>query len=109
MMLVKPSSLKDSSSAYAPFKHQAMIHLMANERMLIRLNVQIDSGRQVKARYFNLLIDLRLRNDDLKSRILEYRQGKMDNWVLFEHNFTEDMDQLGNTITNFSLSEEMMI
>jgi hypothetical protein len=101
---------KDSSSEYGSFKQQALLKISENEHVLVVLHSEIAcTDKLLKAKYFNLLLELRHENMRLKNRVLEYQELDLHNWMTFEHNFTEDIDQLTGVIRNFQLTREMLL
>ena len=100
----------DSSLQYEKFKQLALHSLNGNDRALIRLHAEIhDSNKQIRARYFSLLLELRLQNNRLRVRLFEYKECREHNWAAFEYYFNEDMDQLGHTIRDIQLLKEVPI
>ena len=102
--------IKDSSSEYSAFKQLALVKLIENEHVLIILHSEIAcTDKLLKAKYFNFLLELRHKNIRLKNRVLGYKELNLHNWTAFEHNFTEDIDQLTGVIRNFQLTKEMLL
>jgi hypothetical protein len=101
---------KDSASSYKEFRERALFNITNNNWMLVRLNTIINCNtKQSKARHFSNLIELQTRNNELKRRVLEYREYNQNSWLLFEARFTEAMNDLQTTIRNFRVTTEVMI
>jgi hypothetical protein len=100
----------DSASAYEAFKELILLKVSDNEKALLRLHAEIgNSSKQVKAKYFSVLLNLRHRNYALKTSVAGYREYDQNNRVVFERTLLSDMDQLDHSIMNFWLPKEIMI
>jgi hypothetical protein len=103
-------SEKDSASRYRVFKTWALLSIRDNDRMLVRLSTKIDCGnKQSKTRHFSDLVELQLRNNELKRRVSEYREHHQDSEHSFEQSLLEDINKLKNTIREFRISTDVMI
>lgn len=101
-------SEKDSASSYQEFKTRALLSIMDNDRMLARLNTKIDcSNKQSKARHFSDLAELRLRNDELKRKVLDY--SHQNRRQFFEQALMDEVNELKNSIRNFRISTDVLI
>ena len=92
--------LKETQAQYEKewqqFKSDAESRISANE---IKKKL-ITSSEKFKAKFENKILTLEQKNIELKKKINEYQYEGKDNWEDFKLKFNNDMDSIGNAITD---------
>lgn len=55
----------------------------------------------VKANYDKKIAELEQKNSDIKKRMDDYKAKDKENWAAFKIEFSHDMDELGNSFSDF--------
>ena len=75
--------------------------ISANEKRINEFKKKlITSSEKFKAKYENKILTLEQKNIELKKKINEYQYEGKDNWEEFKLEFNNDMDSIGNAITD---------
>ncbi len=76
--------------------------IAANDRSIAEFNARIEQEKkEVRADYKAKIKSLETKNSDMKKKMYDYRVEGKDNWELFKTEFGKDMDELGESISNF--------
>ena len=76
--------------------------IAANDRSIAEFNARIEQEKkEVRADYKAKIKSLETKNSDMKKKMDEYRVEGKDKWELFKTEFGKDMDELGESISNF--------
>ena len=76
--------------------------IAANDRSIAEFNARIEQEKkEVRADYKAKIKSLEIKNSDMKKKMDEYRVEGKDKWELFKTEFGKDMDELGESISNF--------
>lgn len=76
--------------------------IAANDRSIAEFNARIEQEKkEVRADYKAKIKSLETKNSDMKKKMDEYRVVGKDKWELFKTEFGKDMDELGESISNF--------
>jgi len=76
--------------------------IAANDRSIAEFNARIEQEKkEVRADYKAKIKSLETKNSDMKKKMYEYRVEGKDKWELFKTEFGKDMDELGESISNF--------
>ena len=76
--------------------------IAANDRSIAEFNARIEQEKkEVRADYKAKIKSLETKNSDMKKKMYEYRVEGKDKWELFKTEFGKDMDDLGESISNF--------
>jgi hypothetical protein len=77
----------------------------ANEKSIAEFNARIEKEKKnVSADYKAKIIALEQKNSDMKKKMDDYREEGKDKWEIFKTEFGRDMDDLGESISNFGKS-----
>ena len=76
--------------------------IAANDRSIAEFNARIEQEKkEVRADYKAKIKSLETKNSDMRKKMDEYRVEGKDKWELFKTEFGKDMDELGESISNF--------
>jgi len=101
-------STLDSISNFNKYKESIVKKLTENKRVIVELKSKNNSkDKSKKELYIKQLNKLELKNEELKSKLENYRQGPEQKWELFKVDFNKDVDDLGKSISN--MAERNMI
>lgn len=94
-------ALKDSIQQ---FKKESELRINANEESIDKFKAKIkNEKKESKAVYEKKLAELEQKNSDLKKKLEEYKEESEDNWKTFKAEFSNDMNELGNALKNFTV------
>jgi hypothetical protein len=100
-------ALKDSTEDFQNFKRQSELRILQHERDIAELKLQIaKTNKNTKTNYEKMIIDLEQRNYLLKENLKTYNEKNKENWENFKTKFSRNMDDLGNSISNFFTTEQ---
>ena len=52
------------------------------------------------------IADLNQKNSDMKMRLADFKSDNQSNWETFKTDFNREMDELGNSISNFNVKDD---
>lgn len=91
----------DSVYAFNKYKSSIQIKLVENEKIITDLKANIkDKDRKTQTLYYQQLVNLQIKNTELKLKIENYKQGPTQKWELFKVDFNNELDNLGKSISN---------
>lgn len=100
-------SIKDSIDEYQNFKQQSELRILQHEKDIAELKLQIaKTNKTTKTNYEKMIIDLEQKNYLLKENLKTYNEKGKENWEAFKVKFSRNMDDLGNSISNFFTAEQ---
>ncbi|PKL85873.1 MAG: hypothetical protein CVV22_04890 [Ignavibacteriae bacterium HGW-Ignavibacteriae-1] len=100
-------AIRDSTDDFWEFKRQNELRIIQNEKDIAELKLQIaNTNRNTKANYEKHIVDLEQKNRSLKENLNEYNEENKENWEDFKVKFSRNMDDLGNSISNFFTTEQ---
>jgi hypothetical protein len=77
--------------------------IITNEKSIAGLKLSIeDASRENKVHYEEKLAELEEKNNDLKIKLAEHKEGETDQWQTFKMDFKREMDELGNEFSEFT-------
>jgi len=83
------------------FKSDAEMKISANEKKIDEFKKEMKStSDKFKAKYENQVLTLEQKNIELKKKLNEYKYEGKDKWEEFKREFNNDMDSIGNAITD---------
>jgi len=89
------------SDEWQAFKTASLEKIQINEKLIVELRKKMKSSSQkFDAAFEKKIIELELKNNDLKSRMTTYETNQTD-WILFKTEFNKDMEGLGLAIKEF--------
>lgn len=92
-------AIKDS---IAQFKMKSEEIIVANEKKIEELKTKIaNEKKDNKAIYEERLAELEQKNVDLRKKLVDFKDDKIDNWESFKNEFNSDLNNLGAAFTNF--------
>ncbi len=98
---------QDSVSEFQLFKTDYQNQFRNNEQTIAGLKSSIaDASRENKIVYDKKLAELEKRNNELKIKLAEYKEGDNSQWQTFKSEFKRDMDELGKAFSNFTVSNK---
>jgi chromosome segregation ATPase len=97
--------LKDAKTAYLAewqvFKKEADEKIDANQKRIEAFKAKmIKAGSNAKENYNNEVAVLEQKNQDLKTKLDDYKDDGQSKWQEFKENFNDDMDAIGKTMTD---------
>ena len=88
------------------FKKESEQQIIANEKRIAEFKTKIaKEKKEVKATYENTLAELEQKNNELKKKLIDFKDNETDNWESFKTEFSSDMNDLGSTLKNFVVKE----
>jgi outer membrane murein-binding lipoprotein Lpp len=90
----------------AKFKMEHNQRIAANERVIEGLKADMkNSKKEVKAAYKDQVAAMEKRNAELKKELDEYNDDTMNSWQSFKAEFSDDMNQLGQAFSDFTVKD----
>lgn len=100
-------AIKDSIDDYKSFKQQSELRILQHEKDIAELKLQIaKTNKTTRNNYDKMIIDLEQKNYLLKENLKTYNEKGKENWEDFKVKFSRNMDDLGNSISNFFTTEQ---
>jgi hypothetical protein len=91
----------DSSGDFQQFRIDAKFKISENGKKINRFKTDMkSSGKNVKTNYSDEAALLEKQNNDLKSRINDYKYDGKDKWEKFKIGFSHDLDACGNSVVD---------
>jgi len=98
---------QDSVTEFQQFKTEFQNKISANEKSIAGLKLSIaDESRENKVLYEKKIAELEERNNDMKIKLAEYKEGETDQWQTFKSEFKRDMDELGKAFSDFTVNNK---
>lgn len=92
-----------STEEYQKFKRESIDKMSENDMRIAELRKEKSSDdKEVKARYDKKIDALEKRNQELKTKLTNYKYEK-SNWQTFKQEFKHDLDGLGNAFKDFTV------
>jgi hypothetical protein len=86
------------------FKKESAEEISHFEKSLAEFKAGIaNQKKENKALYENKLAELEQQKSDLKRKLEEYNEDKIDQWNSFRAEFSHDMDELGKAFSDFTV------
>jgi chromosome segregation ATPase len=93
----------DSIAEYEQFKIENEKKLAANEKSIKEFKLRIAKEKaENRASYEKKINELEQKNSDLKKNLEDYKEDSKEKWAAFKFKFSQDMDNLGVAIKNFT-------
>lgn len=101
-------AIQDSTDDFKKFKAESELRILQHEKDIAKLKLQIaNTNRTTRSNYEKMVIDLEQKNYLLKEKLKTYNEKGKENWEAFKNKFSRNMDDLGNSISNFFTPEQM--
>ncbi len=98
---------QDSISEFEQFKSDFQNQIKTNEKTIAGLKLStVGASKENKVLYEKKLVELEERNNELKIKLAEYKEGEEDQWKTFKLEFKRDMDELGKAFSDFTVSNK---
>ncbi|WP_372948599.1 hypothetical protein [Mariniphaga sp.] len=98
---------QDSISEFEQFKSDFQNQIKTNEKTIAGLKLStVGASKENKVLYEKKLVELEERNNELKIKLAEYKEGEPDQWKAFKLEFKRDMDELGKAFSDFTVSNK---
>ncbi|MBK7373932.1 MAG: hypothetical protein IPJ09_21445 [Saprospiraceae bacterium] len=98
---------EDYKTEVVNFKNETNEKLTANEKAFADFKIQMETAKKdVKATYEKQIAALEQKNSDMKKRMNEYSEDGKDNWQSFKREFDHDMDELGQSLKDFTVNNK---
>lgn len=92
------------SDSVQQFKRESEAKISAYDRNIAELKVKIAlEKKEDKALYEKNLAELEQRNKEMKRKLAEYKAEGKDDWNSFRYEFKRDMDELGQSLKDFTV------
>jgi hypothetical protein len=89
------------------FKKAAQDKIILYEKNIAEFKIKLENDKKAgKAKYEKKLTELEQKNSDMKKKLVEYKEEGKEAWESFRTTFSHDMDELGNSISNFFSNEK---
>lgn len=89
------------------FKQITAEKIAANEKSIKAFNERIaDQKADAKIEYEQQIAELNRKNSDMKKKMEDFNAENKSSWDSFKTEFSHDMDELGNSIKNFTINNE---
>jgi hypothetical protein len=98
---------QDSVTEFQQFKTDFQNQISANEKSIAGLKINyVGANKESKVLYDKKLAELEVKNNDLKIKLAEFKEGETDKWQTFKMEFKRDMDELGKAFSDFTVSNK---
>lgn len=98
---------QDSVSEFQQIKTDFQNQIRTNEKTIAGLKLgTVGASHENKVLYEKKLVELEERNNELKIKLAEYKEGETDQWKTFKLEFKRDMDELGKAFSDFTVSNK---
>lgn len=95
-------AITDSTSEFKQFKKESEEKIAAYEKKINSLKLEISKGELEKRElYKKTLSELERKNNSLKAELRSFNEDSKDKWDSFRDKFNKNMDELGQSISNF--------
>jgi ABC-type transporter MlaC component len=99
--------LKEEKAAYKEYRKNAEMRISENEKNIAEFNQRIKNQKaDAKKDYEQKIADLNQKNSDMKMRLADFKSDNQSNWETFKTDFNREMDELGNSISNFNVKDD---
>lgn len=101
--------LTKAQQAYADdikeFKKDAEKKIESNETLIEELGAKIEKSQsKLSAEYQKQVTALEKKNKEMKKQINDYQEDTKEGWEKFKKEFSQDIDELGTALKNFSMN-----
>jgi len=97
---------KEYNKQYELFKSESNEEITSNEKVIADLKEFSKSKKnEAKITYDATILDLEMRNEEMKQKIATYNYNNAEAWESFKEEFNKDMDELGQSLSNFNDKE----
>jgi anion-transporting ArsA/GET3 family ATPase len=84
------------------YRQATAVQTITNEQMIAELKARASKVKaSARADYDKKVNELEEWNNDMKSRLANFKDEEQDNWVSFKAEFSRDMKELGKAISDF--------
>jgi hypothetical protein len=89
------------------FRHNSELRIEENNRKIDELNKKIETAdSRMRDEYRKRVAELKDRNEKAKERLDNYKDNDKTKWEEFKREFNHDMDELGNSLKDFTLDNK---
>jgi hypothetical protein len=89
------------------YRKDAEMRISENEKNILQFNERIKSQKvEAKKEYEEKIDALNQKNSDMKLKLADFKDENRANWESFKTDFNREMDDLGNSILNFTIKDE---
>lgn len=100
-------AIKDSTEDFHRFHRESEERISNYEKNIAELKVRIAAEKKAnRTKYEKIIADLELKTAAMKADLKEYNEDGKDNWAEFKIKFNRNMDDIGNSITNFFTNDK---
>ncbi len=80
----------------ANYRKETSEKIAANEKSILDLNEKIaNENEDTKLKYQEQIADLKSRNNEMKKKMVDYKDDGKQSWDKFKTEFSHDMEELG--------------
>ena len=98
---------QDSSYEFQKYKKESEERIRIYEQKIADLKLQIAREKKDgRSDYNKLVADLEQKNAELRKNLNEYKMDKQNKWEEFKYKFDRNLEDLGNSISNFFTDEK---
>jgi F0F1-type ATP synthase membrane subunit b/b' len=94
---------EDYNEEYAKFKLESEQEVTANDVRIAELKADINKVKKdVKVQYEATIASLEQKNEEMKTKMRDYKESGNENWQSFKREFNHDMDELGQALKDIT-------
>jgi DNA anti-recombination protein RmuC len=98
---------QEYSDELIKFREQTNEVIASNERKIAEIKANRENNKSdVQKEYRKDIDELEAKNAELKTRLNDYKDEGSEKWNSFREEFNRDMDQLGQSLKEFSVDNE---
>ena len=103
----KQEQNQEMNDSIQQFKKESQEKISANEKSIAEFKARIAKEKmENKAKYEKKLAELEQKNSDMKKKMDDYKENGKDKWTAFKHEFSHDMEELGNALKGFTVKSK---
>jgi hypothetical protein len=85
-------------------KKEAAEKTAANEKSIAEFKARVENEKkEVKKEYYDKIAKLEEKNNDIKSRMADYKAEGKEKWEIFKTEFSRDMNELGTAFKDLTV------
>lgn len=97
--------LQEHNAEVEKYRQEIVEQVAANRRQIVELRAAIDNAQKgTKETLTKQVNELEERNNAMENRLIEFTAVGKEQWEKFKTEFSHDMDDLGQALRNFSVT-----
>ncbi|MFC2111246.1 hypothetical protein ACFLQ5_02210 [Bacteroidota bacterium] len=105
VVIAKQELMQARKDSIIQFKEESQEKISNYEKAIadVRKGIANDK-KEIKAGYENSLAVIEQKNNELKIKLANYSEEKMENWESFKEEFNHDVDELGKALKDLTVN-----